>query len=337
MTPGIEVAICTHNGAGRLPAVLQALAAQTMSSLRWSVLVVDNASTDDTAAIAHRFWPRRDVILRVVHEPRPGVKMARQRALAETSRAFLCFCDDDNLLAPNYLEQAEKIMDDLPLAGALGGRGEPASESPLPDWFGAAASGYAVGPQAEIEGRISDSRGYLYGAGMVVRCAAWNWISRSGFEPRLVSREGNGLNSGEDNEICLMLLLMGWQIHYSPKLVFRHQITARKLDENYCRALYRGFGEATGVLNAYRDFLLGRASTQGWCICASLRVVQSWVARAKHRICPAQKSPLSEDGLRREFAAGFADGCRKNLKGTRLFTLYGEIARWLARESERPI
>ena len=101
-----------------------------------------------------------------------------------------------------------------------------------------------------------------------------------------------------------MLLLTGWQIHYSPKLVFRHLITARKLDENYCRALYRGFGEATGVLNAYRDFLLGRASTQGWCICASLRLAQSWVARAKDRVWPSRQLPLSEDGLRREIFTG---------------------------------
>ncbi len=337
MTPGIEVAICTHNGAGRLPAVLQALAAQTISPLHWSVLVVDNASTDDTAAIARRSWTRSDVMLRVVHEPRPGVRMARQRALIETSREFICFCDDDNLLAQNYLEVATSTMDGLPLAGALGGRGEPSSESPLPEWFSTAASGYAVGPQAEAEGRIADSRGYLYGAGMVVRRAAWNRISRSGFEPRLMSREGNGLNSGEDNELCLMLLLMGWQIHYSSRLVFRHLIHSRKLDETYCRALYRGFGEATGILNAYRDFLLGRASSQGWFICASARIMQSWMARAKDRMLPSRQFPLSQDGLRREIAAGFAAGCRKNLRGVRLFTLYGNIAEWLSQEAERQL
>jgi glycosyltransferase involved in cell wall biosynthesis len=334
MTPGIEVAICTHNGAGRLPAVLQALAAQTMSPLHWSVLVVDNASTDDTAASAHRYWTRQDVTLRVVHEPRPGVTMARQRALTEASREFLCFCDDDNLLAQDYLEQAARIMDSLPLAGALGGQGEPECEVPLPEWFSIAAPGYAVGPQGEGEGLISDSRGFLYGAGMVVRRAAWSRIVRNGFDPRLNSRQGNGLSSGEDNEICLMLLLMGWQIHFSPKLVFRHQITAHKLDENYCRALYRGFGEASGVLNAYRDFLLGRASTQGWYVCASYRIVQSWIARAKDRLRRRRKSRISKEELQLEIAAGFAAGCRKNLRGLRIFTLYSEIAAWLSSERE---
>ncbi len=161
MSPGIEVAICTHNGSVRLPLVLAALAAQTLPDSKWSVLVVDNASTDGTEASVRRLWHRHDVSLRVVNEPRLGVKMARLRAFAEASRELLCFCDDDNLLAPDYLERASQIMAALPTVGALGGQGEPATEVPLPDWFPAAASGYAVGPQAESEGRISDLRGFV--------------------------------------------------------------------------------------------------------------------------------------------------------------------------------
>jgi glycosyltransferase involved in cell wall biosynthesis len=336
MSPGIEVAICTHNGSGRLSAALQALAAQTMPPHGWCVLVVDNASTDDTAACARRSWTRLDVALRVVHEPRLGVKVARQRALAEAARELVCFCDDDNLLAPDYLEKAAKILAGLPRAGALGGRGEPACESALPEWFRAAAPGYAVGPQADAQGRISYARGYVYGAGMVVRLAAWDRISRSGFEPRLLSREGRGLNAGEDNEICLMLLLMGWQIHYSPELVFRHRIAPEKLEEGYCRALYRGFGEATAVLNANRDFLLERASARRWRVCASMRLAQSWIARSLDWALPDRQPSVSEDGLRREIAAGFAAGCRKYFRGARILALYGEIAAWLAQEAERP-
>jgi glycosyltransferase involved in cell wall biosynthesis len=333
MTSGIEVAICTHNGAGRLPAVLESLAGQTLSPPLWSVLVVDNGSTDDTAASALRCWSRLDVPLRIVSEPRLGVTAARQRALTEARRDFVCFCDDDNLLRQDYLEQAFHIMCNLPRAGALGGQGEPLCDSPLPDWFAAAAPGYAVGPQADMEGPISSARGYLYGAGMVIRRDAWSRISRNGFGPRLNSREGSGLSSGEDNEICLMLLLAGWKVHFSPKLVFRHLIAARKLDESYCRALYRGFGEATGILNAYRDFLLGRASARRWFICASMRFVQSWFARGIDRFRLQRQSPISRSQLRREISVGFAAGCRKNLRGTRIFDLYGEIAAELLRES----
>lgn len=330
MRSGIEVALCTHNGAARLPQTLAALAAQHLAPGTWSVLVIDNASTDGTSQAAVRAWTRPDVRLRVVYEPRPGVKIARERALAETDREFLCFCDDDNLFAPDYLAQALALITALPKAGALGGKGEPASDVPLPAWFADAAPGYAVGPQADAEGEVSDSRGYLYGAGMVVRCAAWEQLSRTRFETRLMSRKGTGLSSGEDNEICLLLSLLGWQIHYSPKLVFRHVIAPRRLEENYCRALYRGFGEAAVVLNVYRDFLLGHATPTAWRARALGRRAQGWLARLKQPLRPVHGGPLTTASLDREFAAGLAASFRSHYAGDGLMRLYAEIANWLA-------
>ncbi len=150
-----------------------------------------------------------------------------------------------------------------------------------------------------------------------------------------MSREGNSLNCGEDNEICLMLRLVGWQIHYSPALLFRHLIAPQKLDERYCRSLYRGFGEATAVLNTYRDFLVGRASTRGWLVCAYTRLVQGWVARARDRMNSEQKLPLSAKGLRQEIAGGFAAGCRRYCRRGTLLKHYGEIALWLENKSAR--
>lgn len=331
MRPGIEVAICTYNGAGRMRAVLDALAAQTLPSSQWSVLLVDNASTDDTAARALASWRRADVALRVVREPRAGVKMARLKALSEASREFVCFCDDDNLLEPAYLETGVAIMRDRPLVGALGGMGVASSALPLPDWFASAAPGYAVGPQADAEGEVPVSRAFVYTAGMILRRAAWARLELTGYEPRLTGRQGSSLSSGEDNEICLLLSLMGWKIHFSPRLVFRHVIGPGRLDERYCRELYRGFGEATATLNVYRDFVLGRATPSGWLRCALLRLAQSWLIRARVTARrPFGRMPIGPSTLRREVDAGLALGYRENYGGRRLIGLYAEVAEWLA-------
>jgi len=313
-----------------MPSVLAALAAQTLRGEDWSVLVVDNGSTDGTAEQVGALWSRADVALRVVHEPRPGIALARQRALTECHREFLCFCDDDNLLAADYLEQASVLLGRLGQAGALGGQGFPEANGPFPGWFAAAAGGYAVGPQANAEGPVSDSRGYLYGAGMIIRVGAWRPIAAAGFELKLKSRSGTGMNSGEDNEICLLLRLAGWELHYSPRLVFRHMISARKLEEAYCRSLYRGFGEAVPILNVYRDFLMGRASVALWRPWAMLRVLQGWLARGRDWLIPRSPAAVSALDLEREIAHGFAAGCR--LVGQRggILPLYGEIAGRLA-------
>ena len=130
--PGIEVIICTYNGAPRLPALFAALSAQSLDAARWSVLLIDNASTDSTAGDARRLWPRPDVELRVINEPTPGQMAARERGRAETRRAFVCFCDDDNLLAPDYLETALAIIENQPALGVLGGCGDAISDDIAP-------------------------------------------------------------------------------------------------------------------------------------------------------------------------------------------------------------
>lgn len=331
---GIEVAICSHNGSARLPAVLRALAVQTLPGNAWSVLLVDNASTDDTADAARRAWTRPDVTLRIIAEPRPGLNFARERAWANASLPLVCFCDDDNVLAPEYLEQAIRLMEELPLAGALGGIGQAVSESPLPEWFAAAARSYAVGPQAGADGQVTASGGCLYGAAIIVRRSAWNQLTSTGFKPRLLGREGTRLNAGDDNELCLALLSTGWRLYFSHRLVFQHVIPASRLSETYCRALYRGFGEATIVLNAYRDFVLGRATPSAWRRWASLRLAQSWLARASDLVRPTNSAALTaashEAVSEHERNVGFAAGHRKNFGGRRLFALYGGIAAWLA-------
>ncbi|MDY7015655.1 MAG: glycosyltransferase, partial [Cyanobacteriota bacterium] len=56
-----SIAIPTYNGAKRLPDVLDCLRSQThLHALNWEVLVVDNHSNDNTAAVVEAYqsyWP----------------------------------------------------------------------------------------------------------------------------------------------------------------------------------------------------------------------------------------------------------------------------------------
>lgn len=333
---GIEVAICAHNASDRLPSALRALAAQTLPSHAWSILVVDNASTDDTQEVALRAWSRPDVTLRVVSEPKPGIIFARKRAFAEASRPLVCFCDDDNLLAPDYLEVALDYMERHPHTGALGGKGDAVSDSPLPEWFSAAARNFAVGPQADSDGEISftSTSKCLYGAGIVIRRSAWNRLVDSGFKPQLLGRKGAWVTSGEDNEICLALVAMGWRLSYSHRLSFRHVMPRKRLNEAYCRVLYRSFGEASVVLNVYRDFLLGRTSPSVFRHWTSVRLVKSWLARGRARFKSSNRDALTSAShsaiLQYELEAGLAEGYRNTFKGGRLVSLYERIGSWFA-------
>ncbi|RZK11267.1 MAG: glycosyltransferase family 2 protein, partial [Hymenobacter sp.] len=76
---GLTILICTYNGATRLPETLRHAAAQQVPpGVDWEVLVVSNASTDDTLAAAPRLWAAlgQPAPLRVLNEPKPGKENA---------------------------------------------------------------------------------------------------------------------------------------------------------------------------------------------------------------------------------------------------------------------
>src|SRR5437867_4426773 len=133
----VSVVICCHNSAQRLPETLGHLARQKFeASIPWEVIVVDNASTDETPKIARNCWPAQArSILRIVPEPQPGLSHARIRGFAEAKYAIVCFIDDDNWVCPDWVQTVAKTMSLHPEVGACGGRIEAVCEIEPPPWF----------------------------------------------------------------------------------------------------------------------------------------------------------------------------------------------------------
>jgi len=63
------------------------------------IIVVNNASTDNTAAVASSFNK-----VRVVNEPQKGLTKARQRGLQEATGDLLAFVDADSLVPDNWFK-----------------------------------------------------------------------------------------------------------------------------------------------------------------------------------------------------------------------------------------
>ncbi len=102
--PLASVIICTRDRADSLRHTLLALrASRRPESLRAELVIVDNGSRDDTAAVAQAVvlpgWDRH-----LVHEPSPGQARARNRGLAQARGRMLLFLDDDVRPSANWLE-----------------------------------------------------------------------------------------------------------------------------------------------------------------------------------------------------------------------------------------
>lgn len=226
----------------------------------WEVLVIDNASTDTTSAVAYSAWPA-DTPLRVICEPRLGLNYARARAFLEAKYELVSFIDDDNWVCPDWVELVWQILSEHPEVGACGGNGQPELGADPPSWFERHAHQYATGPQAPESGYVSRDRSYLYGAGLTVRKSAWDSLVRSGFRSALIGRRGQRLTSGEETELCHALVLLGWKLWYDSRLQFRHYIPAGRLTWRYLRRLHRGFGSSDVYLKIYTSLIWGEASS----------------------------------------------------------------------------
>jgi glycosyltransferase involved in cell wall biosynthesis len=110
----ISVIVCAHNEAHYLGACLHSLLAQTRRPDE--ILVVNNASTDETRAVALQV-PH----VRVVDEPRKGLVVARETGRREAAGDLLVYLDADCRAPLTWLERVERRFLRDPAVVALSG------------------------------------------------------------------------------------------------------------------------------------------------------------------------------------------------------------------------
>ena len=272
---GVSVVVCCYNSELVLPKTLLHLSQQQVpESLNWEVIVVDNASTDQTSAIAKKIWDElgNSTSMQIVLEKTPGLSAARRKGTLSARFDTLIFCDDDNWLASDYVNIAATLMEDDRI-GVAGGIGRAVSSVALPDWFATHQRSYAVGPPTNKTGFVKSC---VYGAGMVLRTQTLKSAYEAGFESLLSDRKGGELSSGGDSEICEWCHIIGgrnW--FYSNELKFKHFIQPNRLTKEYLKKLKRGFGQMYDILRLYRKKREGSLSA----------ISQSWLWRLIQTAC----------------------------------------------------
>jgi len=254
---GISVVICTYNGIDRLEATLISVLKQKVSDdIKWELIIINNASTDSTSQFCSSFLLNHANFISwcVIDEMQPGLNFARLCGLRRASYNWVLFCDDDNHLFNNYLQNAWKIIQNNRSIGALGGFGIPIFEVEKPVWFDRYSHSFAVGPQAASNGKIFDNPSELYGAGTFFRKNPLMKIFTLGFNGIMTDRLGKKLTSGGDVEWCWLLQLLGYEIWFSDELKFYHVLPAVRLNWDYYLNLKEGIASGFGLMQAYYPF-----------------------------------------------------------------------------------
>ncbi|MDH5536514.1 MAG: glycosyltransferase [Betaproteobacteria bacterium] len=112
VTPGISVQIVTWNHVATLDACLASVWKQAPGLLE--TIVVDNASTDDSAARAHA-WSEKGLRLRLLRESEnTGFCAGQNRALAESRGEWVLLLNPDACLSLDFASRAEALLARVP-------------------------------------------------------------------------------------------------------------------------------------------------------------------------------------------------------------------------------
>jgi glycosyltransferase involved in cell wall biosynthesis len=257
---GISVVVCAHNPRpDYLRRVLGALDQQTLPKRDWELLVVDNASSQPLAHVYDLSWHPGG---RHVREDRLGLTPARLRGINETRGELMVFVDDDNVLAPDFLEEASVIFGKYTYLGVFGaGRLEPEFEvEPPPELVGRGETlAVRTVPSARWSNNPEDADSIPWGAGLCVGRSVANsyrqFIERLGAEVAgVLGRAGTELYCGEDDLFSWVAASLGSGFGIFPELRVTHLIPAKRLNRRHLLRFLHDHAMSHGVL---RYSLLG--------------------------------------------------------------------------------
>lgn len=195
---GVSVVVPARNAVRTLPALLDALAAQTVPP--GQVVVVDDASTDGTGAVAaaHASGPV------VTTGDGAGSYAARNRGLAVVTDPVVAFTDADCVPAPDWLERALAALDGP--ARLIGGRVVQARRDGAGRW------------------ERYDRATYLDQAGLVAQgfAATANLVADTATLRELGGFDAS-LRSSGDLELGRRARRAGVVLAYAPDAVVRHE------------------------------------------------------------------------------------------------------------------
>ncbi len=238
----ISLLIATYNRAEALIEALQSVVQQTLPPAEWECVVVDNRSTDDTAARFAAFaaaHPEKQ--LRLVREERQGLSHARNCGIAASRGALIAIIDDDERINPEFLEAYLTLFEHYPEAMSAGGRVIACyEEAPRPRWMSRFTEEPIANPM-DYGDKVREFPAERIPAGgnMAFRREVFDRFGL--FNPEL-GRVGDRLIGGEESDLFERLRIAGAKCYYVPRAVMWHLIPARKLTRAYLQNLSYNIG-----------------------------------------------------------------------------------------------
>jgi glycosyltransferase involved in cell wall biosynthesis len=227
----ISVAICTWNRCESLKATLEHMSLLRIpDGVTWELLLVNNNCTDRTDEVCAAFRDRLPI--KVLHESRPGLSFARNRAIAEARGDLLVWTDDDVLVFPDWLAGLLAAYRDHGASWVFG-PSEPAWPGAAPAWYSPRLSGnFAVLDYGPTPFVAQDKDKPFFGLNFGGTRSAHAELGGFNTEYGLI---GTGGGVGEDVDLFERALKAGMKVVYAPAARVKHVIPPARATKKYQR------------------------------------------------------------------------------------------------------
>ncbi len=121
LLPSVSIVIAMYNQIAYTDACLAALTATAADYPHYEVIVVDDASTEDTAALRQR-WTADARIRFLRNDENCGFLLSSNRGAAAATGEVLVFLNNDTVPQPGWLTALVRVLHEQPDVGAVGGK-----------------------------------------------------------------------------------------------------------------------------------------------------------------------------------------------------------------------
>lgn len=233
------VCICTHNRSRDVADCLDALLGQDVRGV--TILVIDSASSGPEKAELERLTRGREKV-RLISLEKSGLSLARNEGVDGAATPWIAFIDDDVVVAPDWIEQARRLIESVPDGCAvIGGRVDPIFPDRANPKLGFRWAQLLSLIQVEGE-RIHAADAKIVGSNCLFRRDA---LLAAGAFPVELGRVGKNLASGEEKLAVERLRDMGRGVTYSDRLKVGHKIPRERLHRSWAarRAYWDGISD----------------------------------------------------------------------------------------------
>jgi hypothetical protein len=243
-----SIVICTFNPEERiLKRCLKAVSLLDRNSLRTEVILADNNSRKAIKEELYiKAFEQSIPLMKIIHVAEPGVKYARMAAIRESRGKYIVYIDTDNEPEPDYLQQLQILNNNYPDVAAWG-PGDVTVDfldgvDEKLETFARVAFQEKHKKQPAFDNKPHWQDCYPIGTGLCTFGFVLKTYVSEAEAGRfsLPGRQADLLSSGEDTQMILLAISLGFSAGCSPTLKLKHLIPASRANTGYLKKLIYG-------------------------------------------------------------------------------------------------